>query len=113
MRKHIEVKTIEYKGIQVTVRIDYDAGTASLVEQADSQGFPAKQWIFKGRTVEYMQGWLDILEAMAVAVKQCKKDLEENAEENEEIKMALLLHCMKPNGECTYPDRNHSKHVKG
>ncbi len=79
MDKHLEIRTTEHKGINVIVKIDYDAGTITLVErQPNSQPavYTAKQWVFKNREVDYMQGWLDILEAMTLAVKDAKNDLE-------------------------------------
>lgn len=79
MIRNVEIKTIEHKGVKVTIKVDFDAGTASLVEvQPHSRPFiyQDKHWIFGGRGLEYMNGWLNILEAMTVAVKECKKDLE-------------------------------------
>lgn len=89
MKKHIEIKTIEHKGISVIVKVDYDAGTATLVEAQPHSNpvvYQAKQWIFKNRTLEYMDGWLNILEAMAFAVKECKRDLEIKREEDRRAK---------------------------
>lgn len=71
--KHLEVKTLEHKGIKVTVMIDYDKGEASLVEQHQ---YKEKRWVFANRGLEYMRSWGDILEAMQNAVDYCKKELE-------------------------------------
>jgi len=93
MKKHVEIKTIEHKGIDVIVKIDYDAGTATLVEaqpHSNPTVYQAKQWIFKGRGLEYMNGWLNILEAMTVAVKECKKDLEHKLAEDSAFKDRIL-----------------------
>jgi hypothetical protein len=77
MSKNLEIRTIEHKGVRVTFRINYDDGTAELVERIDGR-WNVKQWVFKPRGLEYMNGWQDILEAMAVAVRQCKIALEED-----------------------------------
>lgn len=79
MKKHLEVKTITHKGIDIIVEIDYDKGIASLVEASRNlQGKPynPKNWVFSNRGLEYMNGWLNIIEAMKVAIQECKKDLE-------------------------------------
>lgn len=77
MDKNLEIKTIEFNGIKVRVKIDYDLGIASLVEP-DNQ---PKKWVFASRGLEYMNGWLNIIEAMTSAVKEIKKDLERDLAE--------------------------------
>jgi len=76
MKKHLEVKTITHKGIDVIVQIDYDKGTATLVEKGMMGVYEPKKWKFSSRGLEYMNGWLNIIEAMKVAIQECKKDLE-------------------------------------
>ena len=77
MSKNLEIRTIEHKGVKVTYRINYDDGTAELVERIDGR-WNVKQWVFKPRGLEYMNGWQDVLGAMQEAVKQCKIALEED-----------------------------------
>jgi hypothetical protein len=48
--------------------------------------YKGKQWLFTQRGLEYMNGWQDILEAMQVAVKECKKELEQNLAEKSSFK---------------------------
>jgi len=74
--KNLEIRTIEHKGITVSIKIDYDKGTASLVNPLEN--YRAKKWLFAERGLEYMNRWQDILEAMQVAVKECKDELEED-----------------------------------
>jgi hypothetical protein len=78
--KNLEIRTIEHKGVKVTIRINYDDGTAELVEKIDGR-WNVKQWVFKPRGLEYMNGWQDILEAMKMAVAECKKELEKDLAE--------------------------------
>jgi hypothetical protein len=78
--KNLEIRTIEHKGIKVTYRINYDDGTAELVERIDGR-WNVKQWVFKPRGLEYMNGWQDVLEAMKMAVAECKKELEKDLAE--------------------------------
>lgn len=98
MKKHVEIKTIEHKGIEVVVKIDFDAGTASLVE-AQKGSMPTvygqKQWVFANRGLEYMQGWLNILEAMTVAVKECRKDLEWKLAEDSKFRNDIEVAAQK------------------
>lgn len=94
MIKHLEVKTVEHKGIKVMVKLDYEAGTASLVEMLNANNqsqFPNKKWCFGNRTLDYMNGWLDILEAMTLAVKECKKDLEHDLAEKSRFRDNILI----------------------
>lgn len=98
--KNLEIRTIEHKGIKVTYRINYDDGTAELVERIDGR-WNVKQWVFKPRGLEYMNGWQDILEAMQEAVKQCKIALEEDLAMKivfrEEFKIAVAEEELKKN----------------
>lgn len=97
--KNLEIKTIEHKGVSVTVKIDYDLGTVSLVQRDKSGSFTTKNWIFQDRGLEYMNGWLDILKAMSVAVEEGKKELETNLAKKsaftEEQVIALLAPELK------------------
>jgi len=91
--KNFEIKTIEHDGIKVAVQINYDKAEVTLVErQGEYNEFPykAKQFLFKNRGLEYMDAWVKILEAMSIAVKECKslleKDLaEKNARREQEV----------------------------
>lgn len=96
--KNLEIRTIEHKGIKVSIKIDYDKGEASLVDALDN--YKGKQWLFTKRGLEYMNGWQDILEAMQVAVKECKKELESNLGEksrfkDEQIEAIVKKHVLK------------------
>lgn len=82
MIKHNELKTVEYKGIKITLDINYDAGTVSLVHQKDRfNGWQPKEFVFANRSLEYMNAWLLILDAIKFAVSQAKKDLESDLAE--------------------------------
>ena len=101
MKKHIEIKTIEHKDISVVVKIDYDAGTATLCDllhaNGDTQVQP-KKWVFASRGLEYMNGWLNILEAMKFAVETCKKDLEWDLAEKSKFRDSEISKSLiKPN----------------
>ncbi len=74
--KNLEIRTIEHKGVKVRIKIDYDKGSASILNANDE----VKLWAFGSRGLEYMQGWIEIVEAMMVAVKECKKELESDLE---------------------------------
>ncbi len=94
MTKHLEVKTVEHKGIKVMVKIDYDEGEASLVELLHANGqtqYPAKKWVFAGRTLDYVNSWLTIVEAMQVAIKECKKELEHDLAEKTKFKTDIII----------------------
>lgn len=75
--KHLEIKTIAHKGVHVSVKIDYDKKQISLVEKQANGSYLQKSWCFYNREIEYMNGWIIVLEAMQVAVKEAKKELED------------------------------------
>lgn len=93
MEKHLEIRSSEHKGINVIVKIDYDAGTISLVERQPNSSpavYAPKQWVFKNREVGYMQGWIDILEAMTFAVADAKADLDKFQKAKEKRKDDII-----------------------
>ena len=83
MTKNLEIKTIEHKGKHVSIKIDYDTGEASLVDWKND--YKAKQWLFKNGTLDSMDTWENVLEAMSVAVKECKKELEFSQAQNSRL----------------------------
>lgn len=96
MLKHREIKTVEHKGVTVTLDINYDAGTVSLVYYKDRLNeWQTKEWIFSGRTIEYMDGWLNILDAIKFAVQEAKKDLMASAKEKTQLHEKEILDGMK------------------
>lgn len=100
MTTHLEVKTIEHKGIKVSYMIDYDRGMASLVEPQSSESharFPwkTKDYFFSNRGLEYMNGWQNILEAMQIAVEECKRALEKDLAGKRRIKEKLFGKVME------------------
>lgn len=92
MKKNLEIKTIEHKGIHVSIKINYDTGEASLVDRGSD--YKAKQWLFKNQTLPYMNSWLNILEAMQVAVKECKKELEFSLAQSSRIKEEKIVDAL-------------------
>ena len=57
--------------VDVAVHINYAEGYISLIDPNPANPTASqnngKQWLFKKREVEYMAGWLDILDAMKSA----------------------------------------------
>ena len=82
--KFKETYQFSYKNIVIYVKIDYRNNKISLVEPFNiGEGkFQGKMWLFKDRGVEYMQGWVNILEAMQEAIKDAKKKYESQLEES-------------------------------
>ena len=87
---HQIIKTVETKGVDVTIKVDFDEGTCSIVEKGMKE-WKAKEFLFAGRTLDYMNGWLNILEAMSNAVKEGKKLLEADLAEKSRIKEELIV----------------------
>lgn len=85
----LEVIKYEHKGISVYVEIDYLKGHISLVDH--SRAFQGKEWKFTERSIEYMQGWKNILEAMKMAVEFAETKLRMRQEEKQgEIEELLV-----------------------
>ena len=76
--KVVDVYIYKHNDITVTVKIDYTKGKISLV---DGNREKHQEFIFANRGIEYMQGWLNILEAMQEAIKDARKRLEDELEE--------------------------------
>ena len=96
--KNLEIRTITHKNIDVVIKIDYNQGTASLVELENTfreTKSNAKNWVFSKRGLEYMDSWLNILEAMSVAVKECKKELEKDLSEKSKFTEDLIIKAEK------------------
>ncbi|MFA6325216.1 MAG: hypothetical protein WCX46_03255 [Candidatus Paceibacterota bacterium] len=103
MIKNLEVKTYECCGVKVTVKIDYKNETVSVVE--DTLGFPGKRYLFNERGLDYMDSWVDVLNALKFAVESATNELiEYKAEKNAEAeefasimmdKVAEAIKCEK------------------
>lgn len=97
--QHLEIRTIRTNDINVTIKIDYDAGTVSLVE---NQGTPfesswkPKRYLFAGRELNFMNGWLNILGAMRAAVEEGKKALEKDLTEKSAFKEEAMIEFFNP-----------------
>lgn len=91
--KFLEIKSVEHKGINVVVKIDYVQKQISLVEMQENSTPPAykpKDWRFTGREIEYMDSWVDIFEAMAKATKEAKKELAAYLKEQEDKAIEMV-----------------------
>lgn len=105
--KYLEIKSYIQNGVRVVVKIDYQAKQISLVEVNDQSfpvSYPEKKWVFSKREIEYMDGWIDILDAMKHAVKEAKKELQAYIDEEENQKIELIRKI----GEQENPSVDHS-----
>ncbi len=80
----------EYKGIKVAVDIDLEKKQISLVEKNNGQ-WQKKKWRFTERSLEYMNGWKLILQAMEYAITEASKELELAEKRDEEKFMELII----------------------
>lgn len=85
-----------YKGISIAVDIDLVSKEATLVEKTGSGDFKTKNWVFAERKLEYMNGWLLILDAMKHAITEAKKVLDE-AEKRDHEKFTKTLMAVDDN----------------
>ena len=75
-RNNLEVKTIVYKRIRVSIMVDYDKMQASIVERTRDGDYTPKNLRFTERSVGFMNPWKDILEAHSIAVDECHRLLQ-------------------------------------
>lgn len=87
----LEVREYKFEGVTLWVRLDRRAKTLSFVEwNKDFDDYKEKDWIFANRGLEYMNGWLNILEAMKYVINDCKKVMESWDDEETEDLIKLL-----------------------
>lgn len=87
----------EYKGINVAVDIDLENKQISLVDRpTKGMQWQPKEWLFAERSLEYMNGWLLILDAMKHAISEAKKELEAAEERDNEKFMNMMIAIHKP-----------------
>jgi hypothetical protein len=85
-------RVYEHKGIKVAVDIDLVKREISLVEQPNKNSqWSKKKWIFAERGIEYMNGWLLILDAMKFAITEAKKELEAAKDRDDEAFVNMLV----------------------
>jgi len=72
-KTQLEYRDYSINGIKITVELNYRTKTISLVEwDPQDETYDPKRWLFAGREAKYMQGWLNILEAMKTVITECK-----------------------------------------
>lgn len=76
IRKHGETKTYTNFGYAITVTINYDKDTISVVER-ELDGFSPKKFVFVNRTLEYVNGWRNILKSIESAITSASNELSE------------------------------------
>ena len=77
-------------GIGVVVEIDLVAKKLSLVEEKGN--WQAKKWVFAERELEYMNGWLFILDAMKHAITEASKYLKDAKDRDQDEFVNMLIH---------------------
>lgn len=80
-----------HKGISIAVDIDLIKKTVSLVEKNGNDSFRDKSWYFTDRTLEYMNGWMLILDAVKHAITEAAKVLEAEKDRDQEAFVKLLV----------------------
>lgn len=63
-------------GISVVVELDFVNETISLVEKDGGK----KLWDFAGRSIEYMNGWRNIMHAMEYATAQAQAEMQKHVD---------------------------------
>ncbi len=82
-----------YEGIRVAVHINYIEGLITLIDEnpKNPSAVQGKQWIFRNRSLDYMGGWLEIMDAMKSAVSEAADKLKAYQEQEAAEKEALLI----------------------
>ena len=82
--KHLEIQTIEHKGIKVSFLIDYDDKTISLV-QRNGKAWVKKPYVFNERNLNYMKKWREVLDALQIAITVAQGLLTEHIDRQGEL----------------------------
>jgi len=100
MKKHIEIITIEHKGVGTTIKINYDKAQVSLIHRKNREGLNTKNWVdkdytFVGREILNINGWMDVLDSMRFAMEEGKKRLEQDLAEKSRFKEDFVIGVAK------------------
>src|SRR5580693_6821106 len=80
-------------GISVVVEIDLVNRKMSLVEEKGK--WQPKKWVFAERELEYMNGWMFILDAMKHAITEASKYLKDAKDRDQEEFVNILMSLNK------------------
>lgn len=86
-------RVYEHQGIKVVVDIDLVKKTISFV---DGNSFVPKKWVFAERTLEYLNGWELIFQAMRHAAKEAGEVLKQVEKRDQEKFLALMIDLDNP-----------------
>jgi hypothetical protein len=86
-----------YQGVRIAVHINYIEGIITLIDEnpKNPSAVQGKQWIFRNRSLDYMGGWLEIMDAMKSAVSEAADKLKAYQDQEEAEKMALITDALK------------------
>lgn len=92
MKDLLVYKEIESHGIKLIIKVDYLKSEVSFVERSSYGEIPFKnkQWLFAGRTREYLGGWVNVFKAMEEATKIGDNLLKQREDANLKDKVELL-----------------------
>ena len=75
IKKHLELKTYTFNGVEVLVKINYDKGLISLCEKVPHPTKCDETTFIDKRGLEYMSGWKEVLNAMIYAINTAENEL--------------------------------------
>lgn len=90
-KKLTQTKTYTTNGIGINVRINFENNHISIVDDNGKD----KDFRFANRGVEFMQGWLDILDATKAAIKEAKVEYEAELAEQSRLKEEKTVELIK------------------
>lgn len=90
------IRTYNYRGIRITLRINYLKKVVSIVEwDRVLKEFVPKKFIFAERELNYMGGWQLVYEALKVVTEEATKELEAVKDKEMEDLIESLLNFNK------------------
>lgn len=89
MKRVKEIIKYIYGDVEVYIMIDYINNKFSLVEKplAYTETTGVKKYVFAERGIEYMNGWLNVLEGVQYAIRSAKERYEIYMKEQEKEKL--------------------------
>lgn len=82
MKNLLEIREYKFEGCTILIKLDRQTKKASFVEwDSEVNEYTDKDWYFSGRELEFMNGWLNILNCMKYVIEDVKKEMESWDEE--------------------------------
>ncbi len=78
MQAHLIHSSVTHNRVRIDYIVDFQEKTISIVDSNRNN----KEFVFVGRGPEYVQGWLNILDAIKIAIEEGERLLKEQSDKD-------------------------------